>query len=583
MFKVKISVLGLCLILLFSLFPAVQVFAVGMDPVEGTVGSTVTISDLTADETYRIQWDGITLKSGVVPSTGTATFTIPETYGGAHTVSVQSPSGTEIFTSSFTVLPSISISPDSGTVGESITVSGTGFTDSESDIEIIYDDSSVETDIEADNDGSWSSSFIVPASEKGVHAIDASGSETLATDVEDVDFTIEPTITISPTSCGVGCAITVKGSGFDEDETSIKVFFDDTSVKTGITADSDGSWSTTFNVPTTYSGAHSIDASGSSTDADEIDDLDFTVVSGISIDTTSAYVGDVVNITGTGFGENETNIYVTFDGVNQGDKINADANGQWQASLSIPATVNGAHTVDAYGSTTPASSITDKDLTILAKITLNPTSGNVGDSVSIDGTGFTGSKTVVVTFGTTSVISDISSDSSGSFTGTFSTPKGASGDIEVVAKDENNVSATSVFAVEETAPSIPQIKSPANEATAGFVGKTKVTFKWTEVADPSGVSYDIQVATDPDFKDMVFEHTGLTTAEYKSTDAEALPKGQYYWRVRAIDGANNASDWTATTQFKSGLLSSTAIVIILSILVVICLIVLLASTVFSRP
>jgi len=584
MFKVRIFSVGLCLTLLFSLLllPAVPVLAQSMNLVEGIVGSTVTISDLTASQTYLIQWDGVNYESGTVPSTGIVTFTVPETYGGAHTVKVQSPSGTQVFSSYFTVLPSISISPDSSAVGESISVSGTGFGDSESSIEILFDDSSVETGIEADSDGSWSSSFTAPASCGGTHEIDAYGSETDESDVEEVDFTIEPAITVSPTSCGVGCAITVKGSGFDEDETSIKVLLDDTKIKTGITADSNGSWSVTFNVPSTYSGTHSINASGSSTDTSDIDDLSFTVVSGISVDKTSVYVGDVVAVTGTGFGESESSIYVTFDGINQGSSVRADETGQWKASLTVPAAVNGTHTLDAYGSTTYASSIDDGKLTILAKIVLSPTEGNVGDTVIINGTGFTGGKTIVVTFGTVSVLSNVNSDSSGSFAGTVKAPKGAGGDINVVATDANNVSATSVFAMDKTAPSVPQIKSPESGATVGFIGNTKVDFKWGDVTDPSGISYDIQVATDSDFKDIVFEHSGLTAAEYKSTDTEALQRGQHYWRVRAVDGANNPSDWTATTRFKAGALSLTVIIIILAVIVVLILIIVRARAVFGR-
>ncbi len=582
MLKTRIFILGLCLIALFSFLPAVQVYAVSMNLTGGIVDSTVTISDLTSGQTYAILWDGVTYFSGTVPSSGSVTFNVPETYGGTHTVKVQSPSGTQVYSSTFTVLPSIEISPYKGTVGTTISVSGMGFGEDESSIKIIYDDSDVETGITADSDGSWSSSFTAPASYSGTHTVDASGSDTSASDVEDQTFTIEPTITASPSSCGVGCAITVKGTGFEDDETSIKVVFDDTNIKTGITADSNGSWSTTFNVPSTYSGSHTIDASGSSTSASDIDDVSFTIVSGISIDKTSAYVGDVVNIDGTGFGENENNIYVTFDGIDQGKKINADDVGQWKTTLSIPAAVNGTHAIGAYGSETYASSIEDEDLTVLAKITLNPTSGNVGDTVSINGTGFTGGTTISVRFGTVSAISSVSSDSSGSFTGTFQAPKGVGGEIEVVATDANNVSATFGFAMDKTAPSVPQIKSPTDGATVGFIGNTKVDFKWADVTDPSGVSYDIQVSKDLDFKDIVFEHSGLTVAEYKSIDTESLPQGQYYWRLRAVDGANNASSWTATTQFKSGLMSLTTIIIILIVILVVVLILLRVRTIRSR-
>jgi hypothetical protein len=578
MLKVRIFFLGLCLMVLFGLLAPVQVFAVSVSPSQGIVGSTVTISDLTAYQTYLVQWDGVTYESGTVSSTGIVTFTVPEKVGGTHTVAIQNPSGTQILTSSFTVLPSISISSDNGTVGTSISVTGKGFAASEASIKVIYDSSDVKTGITADSNGSWSTSFTAPASHAGTHTIDASGSTTAATSVGDESFTIEPAIAISPLSGGVGCTITATGSGFADAETGIKVTFDGTTMTTGGTADSNGAWSTTFNAPSTYSGSHTVDASGSTTSASDITDVSFTVVSGISIDKTSAYVGDVVNINGTGFGANES-IYITFDGINQGSSSNSDATGQWKTSLSVPATTNGAHTIGARGSTTSATNMT---LTVLAKIILSPTGGNVGDTVTISGTGFTGGKTISVTFGTVSVLNNINTDSSGSFTGTFKAPKGAGGEIKVVATDANNVSADAVFQMDKTPPPTPQIKSPANGATAGFVGSTRVDFEWAEVTDPSGVAYDIQVATDSDFKSMVLEHSGLTTAKYESTDTESLPQGEYYWRVRAVDGANNASDWTAATRFKAGRMSSSTLIIIGAVIVILFLVILRVRSVFFK-
>ncbi len=482
------------------------------------------------------------------------------------------------------MLPSVSISPDNGNVGTSVSVKGTGFGDAEDEIKILYDDSSVKTGIQADSGGSWSGTFTAPDSHGGSHTVGASGSSTSASDVAEVDFTIKPTISVSPSSCGgVGCAITVKGQGFGDGEANIQVIFDGSSVKTGITADSKGVWSATFNVPSTFSGTHSIDASGSSTDASDIENVSFTVLSGIGIDKASAYVGDVVNVTGTGFNENENNIYITFDGVNQGDRISADSKGEWKTSLTVPSAVNGPHKIDAHGSETSAGGIEDQTLTILAKITLSPTGGNVGDSVTINGSGFSGGKTVAVMFGKVSVLNDISIDSSGSFSENFEAPKGAGGNIDVMAKDTSNVSATAVFAMDKTAPSTPEIKSPAKDARVGFIGKTKVNFTWTAVTDPSGVYYAFQVAKDSDFKDIVFEHSDLTSVEYKSEDTEALPQGEYYWRARAVDGANNASDWTPSTPFKAGGMSATTLtIIIVAAVLVIAVIVLRVRAISKR-
>jgi hypothetical protein len=574
MSKIKIFAILCCLLILpVLILPGAAFAAVGISPLEGITGSGVTVSGLTPSQTYTVKWDGTSIITGTVSASGVVSFYVPEDHGGIHTVIVQNPTGTSVLEESFTILPSISISPDNGTVGTEVTVDGTGFGDAEDSIKILYDDDSVKTGITADSNGTWSATFTVPESITGSHDVDAQGSDTTASSVNDQSFGIEPSISISPTSCGVGCTVTVKGTGFEQSETGIKITFSDTDVKTGISASSKGSWTSTFDVPNIHSGSHEIDAFGSETVAGDVENISFSVIAGISIDKTSANVGDSVTVTGTGFAASESGIYVTFDGVNQGSSVSADSTGQWKSIMSVPPTTNGGHVIDAYGSTTPASSIQDKALAINAKVTISPTSGNVGDQISITGSGFSGGSTISVKFGTISVLSNLSTDSTGSFSGSFEAPKGISGSVEITATDAGNVTASSLFEMDKTAPDAPQIESPADGNTVGFIGDTRVNFKWKDVSDPSGVTYDLQVATDSAFNGIVFEHTGLTAAEYKSMSDEALPNGEYYWRVRAVDEATNVGNWSATTDFKAGFISLTMLIIIIVVIVVLIVVI----------
>ncbi len=93
MFKFSIF-LGLCLALLFGFLPTPQVFAdVSLDSDQGIVDSTVTISALPAGDSYIILWDDASFNTGTVPSSGTVSFIVPETYGGAHSLDIESPGG----------------------------------------------------------------------------------------------------------------------------------------------------------------------------------------------------------------------------------------------------------------------------------------------------------------------------------------------------------------------------------------------------------------------------------------------------------------------------------------------------------
>ena len=79
-----------------------------------------------------------------------------------------------------------------------------------------------------------------------------------------------------------------------------------------------------------------------------------------------------------------------------------------------------------------------------------------------------------------------------------------------------------------------------------------------DVTDPSGVTYTIQIATDDQFSEqsVVLERTGLTDSEYAiATEDKLKQTGQeapYYWRVRAVDGAFNNSEWTTASAFYIG-------------------------------
>ena len=76
-------------------------------------------------------------------------------------------------------------------------------------------------------------------------------------------------------------------------------------------------------------------------------------------------------------------------------------------------------------------------------------------------------------------------------------------------------------------PGAPALTAPAN----GSTGVTVLpTFTWSAV--PQAVSYDIQIATDPAFGNIVASATGLSGTNYTPA-APLSPVTAYYWHVRA--------------------------------------------------
>jgi hypothetical protein len=86
------------------------------------------------------------------------------------------------------------------------------------------------------------------------------------------------------------------------------------------------------------------------------------------------------------------------------------------------------------------------------------------------------------------------------------------------------------------------------------------TFTWEAVEDAENpdipVTFDLQVAIDADFTTPLVDKTGLTTSAYTLLDEEKLESTgkdePYYWHVRAVDAASNASAWSEPSTFTVG-------------------------------
>jgi hypothetical protein len=572
--RIRLMALILCLALFLSPPLLTQVNAATMTPMQGKVGTQITIGGLTPGLLYVVKWDGTDVKTGAVPTGGSIQFEVPETTGGSHTVRVETSGTTLELEGTFTVNPSITIDASIGNVGDTITVEGTGFGDSESDIEVTYDDTSEKTGITADDNGSWDADIAIPASTTGNHTIDASGSSTEAEDVADLSFKVSPKITLKPSLGGVGTEVIVTGTGFGSAETGIKVRYDGKDLKTGLVADVKGSWSMSFTVPSSIKGEHTVDSSGASTDASDVPDTIFTVSPTLIIEPTTGFVEDEIEIKGMGFATNEDGIKVTLDGKVVEDGIEADETGNWSATFIIPEVVNGTRTVDAYGDTTLAADVLNSSLDVQARVVLKPQEGNIGDTIYVYGTGFSKSKDVSVKYGETAVSTVLSTNTDGSFTTSFEAPSGVSGQITVQATDTEDVTASSIFSIETSPPDTPRVASPKDGARVGYLGDTKVTFDWTDVADPSGVTYSLQVSDQADFVINLVDLTDIKESQYTLMEAESLPPGKYYWRVKAIDGAGNEGEWTVPNVIKTAFVTVNTFIII--VVCVIAFIIILA-------
>ncbi len=566
--RFKIISIAICIVAVLALLFVTPVYsAVGINATQGTVGMDVTISGLTPNQSYVVKWDGTSITTGVASSAGTANFTVPDASGGSHAVTVESPSGITVFSVSFVVTPSISIDLTEGVVSTSVIVKGTGFAASEEQVKVTFDSVIVKSGITASSNGKWETTFIIPPLTAGNHVIDASGYTTSADAITNRTFIIKPNLVVKPTNGGVGTQVSVSGTGFNSAESSIQVTYDGIQVRTALVADSSGSWNTTFTIPSSTKGNHIIDASGANTAGSSIPDVIFSVSPGITIQPNSVNVSDEIKVNGTGFASNESAIQVLLDNVQIKGDITADASGQWAFSFTMPESVNGSHTLDANGSTTSLVDVTDAVLVVKAKLVIRPTAGNASEKITITGTGFSKSKEISLTYGGKAVPLDLTSDAYGSFSISFTALEGINGKIQINVEDTQKVTATTSFTMETTPPDTPRISAPKDGARIGFLGDTRVTFDWTDVTDPSGVYYNLQIANKPDFTTVMYDITKLPTSEYTLTEAESLAPGEYYWRVRAMDKAGNIGTWVGPMVVKTAFMDIQKFAIIVACII----------------
>jgi hypothetical protein len=362
-------------------------------------------------------------------------------------------------------------------------------------------------------------------------------------------------MTVSATNGSVDTNVAIIGKGFLP-SSSITVLYDGSSIATTsglLASDVNGSFNTSIQIPASTTGEHLINL----TDGTNSISSKFTVSPAATINATSGSVGTAVTITGNGFKGN-TKVSVTYNNVQIGT-VTTSIKGSFTANITIPSASTGAHSLVISDATNTQTF----SFSIVPTATISSTSGYVGSEVTVNGKGFGSSKSISVKYDSTQVVTS-TTDADGAFAASFKAPVSLGGDHVISVSDGTNTK-TFKFAMDSTAPASPVLSLPADLTK---LDKT-ATFAWTEVKDPSNVTYNLQISKDAAFSNLVLQKQGLTNPSYTLTTEEkklksASKDAPYYWRVKTVDGASNESAWSKSSAFLVGLnLGEWAIYIIL--------------------
>ena len=317
--------------------------------------------------------------------------------------------------------------------------------------------------------------------------------------------------------------------------------------------------------------------------------LIFNVTPSVTVSPSSVSPGTKVTVTGTGFTDEDV-IELSFDGEDTGMDVITNEVGTFTAKLTIPDVIAGAHTFQVL-----AESLYnvkgEVNLEVVPGITLAPELPEIDDEATVTGRGFAASSEITIEYDDITVASSsgngsngsdednpLSTDATGKFSHVFKIPESSEVEHEITAIDEAGNKATLSLSLEGNPPSAPAPTLPEGQRY-GWFGSQEVEFIWQEVSDPSGVTYTLEVGDNLNFFPLA---PGMRRLELTEPRCRLnLEPGNYYWRVKAIDGAGNEGEWAISPyQFRVGFFTVWHVVI--GVLIFISAFVLLIRAFFRR-
>ncbi len=358
-----------------------------------SVTVTLTPTAGATSTTYQIDANSAQTYSGpfVVSGIGSHTITYHSTFSGGYvepdqsiTVQIEGP-------------PTIALGTPSGSLGDTISISGSIFQAGET--VNLYLDSTSSTSfatVKANGGCALASSFTVPEATYGAHSIIAVGQSSAQTG--SVPFSINPTTRILSSGSTFG----LYGFGFGAGETVTVRFDSPTGPVIGTTAaNSKGSFSPViFSKPSI---SHRLYAVGQTTGATAFSL--YVVTPSLSSNRSYGVPGSSATIIGSNFGPNETvtALWDCYYAPCTGDTVLGTATADPSGNVIIPITIPSAavpgsyHTIGVLGQSTTAFGTLGFSLPQVSA-TINPTYGTAGSKATVSGSNYGAGEAVTAYF-----------------------------------------------------------------------------------------------------------------------------------------------------------------------------------------
>ena len=360
-------------------------------------------------------------------------------------------------TATFTgTIASLTLSPSQGPSGVTVTVTAAGFASTDTTIAVMIGSTTLCTITASGGGGKCT---FVPTSSNGftfstggtVNTVTATGPA--AEDVQTATFTgTTPAITVTPGRGPVGSTVTVVGTGFPVNTALASLLFDGVAISScasgSTTADGAGQFSCQLRVPTGTSGT-SVSATAST---GQVASGTFTVTTpAIALSPEQGPAGSEVTVAGTGFSTDATLQSLVFDGVAitscASGSLATTAAGSFDCQFTVPAGTSGTSVV----ATDPGGATASGTFAVtIPSLSVDPTSGATGATVTASGSGFTVSSSIQFSInngGTISSATACTTSLTGAFDGCTFSVSGPVHSYTITATDSSHSTATAAYSI----------------------------------------------------------------------------------------------------------------------------------------
>jgi hypothetical protein len=391
-----------------------------LSPSSGSPGASTiaSASGFASGESIQFAFDGTPVGTCTADASGSCTSqaTAPANdFGPSDNVTATGAVSGVVATATFQIIPTLTLSPSSGGPGASVVAVVSGF-GTDDWILITYGGVQVDgwCNVFA---GYCTMSFTVPAGlAAGTIQVTATGQNSGLS--ASAPFTQNvASLALSPSSGGPGSTVTAMASGFDAGETvNISYWYGGPQVAS-CTTDANGACSPSFSVPPEGTGDYPVHAAGLTSGlwAEAWFNQNLGL---LTLSPSSGGAGACTSASVSGFGYAEK-IQFAFDGTALGS-CTTDANGSCTSQITVPVVgPAGSYIVTATGADSGITA--SATFQVVPTLSISPSSGGPGSSVSVVGGSFHAGEQVLLSYGGISLAS-CTADASGSFTTSFTVP-----------------------------------------------------------------------------------------------------------------------------------------------------------------